>query len=584
MTTRIWKNTFVAMLALAACTTSAQAGQYHVYSCRTPSGQSAPVDGWSGTRTGIGAHAQNTCEQPGGGLLAALGDEIRTANTDIATWAFSAPPQTRLTSATLWRAGDAAGGTAINARYEFWFSAPNNLNDPADAFGQCASGSSCSAGVGSTTQPLSSENRLVVPAPNLGTHLYINASCVGQPEYSCKEGEHDPNGYAAVVYLFAADLTLEQNVGPTASNVSGELTTASTVSGTSDVAFSATDPGSGVYAAVFSLDGHVVQSTVLNDNGGRCRNVGQSSDGLPAFLYVQPCLGSVSADVGFDTTKVSDGSHHLVVSVIDAAGNVAPVLDRTITVTNAGLPGTSGPANGANGANGASGANGANGTNGASGPNGLNASSQATLAAHWIGTNTERLTSSYGRAQVVVGRLTGPGGVPIAGAQLDLVATPAYAGARPTTMTVPVTGPDGSFAAGLPAGVSSRTLRFAYRAHLGDTVPVATRTLCLSVRAGILLSVSPRSASVGQSIVLRGRLHGGSIPRGGKQLVLEARSRGGSWLEFRVIRANARGLYRASYRFRFPGPVRYQFRVVSEAEADYPFVAGASNVVGVRER
>jgi hypothetical protein len=30
--------------------------------------------------------------------------------------------------------------------------------------------------------------------------------------------------------------------------------------------------------------------------------------------------------------------------------------------------------------------------------------------------------------------------------------------------------------------------------------------------------------------------------------------------------------------------VRYQFRVLCEAEADYPFAAGSSNVVGVYER
>ncbi len=111
----------------------------------------------------------------------------------------------------------------------------------------------------------------------------------------------DPNGYAAVVYLYAADLTLEQSTPPTASNVSGELASAPTVSGTSDVAFSAADPGSGVYEAVFSVDGKVVQSTVLNEDGGRCKDVGQTSDGLAAFLYVQPCPASVSADVGFDT-------------------------------------------------------------------------------------------------------------------------------------------------------------------------------------------------------------------------------------------------------------------------------------------
>jgi hypothetical protein len=541
------------------------------------------VDGWSGSRTGIGAHAQNTCEQAGGALLTALGDEIRTANTDVATWAFSAPPQARLAAATLWRAGDAEGGTAINARYEFWFSGPNNLNDPADAFGQCASGSPCSTGVGNPTEPLSAENRIAVPKANLGTHLYINASCVGQAEFSCREGEHDPNGYAAAVYLFAADLTLEQNAGPTASNVTGELASASTVSGTSDVAFTASDPGSGVYQAAFTVDGRLMESTVPNDNGGRCKAVGQSVDGLPDFLYVQPCLASLSADVGLDTTKLADGTHHVVVSVIDAAGNAAPVLDRTVTVAN-GAANTPRPGGGLNGANGSNGVNGSNGANGASAPNGSNASSLATLDAHWKGTRSTRLSSAYGRAQSIVGRLTGPGGAPIAGAHLDLSATPALVGARAGAMASPVTGADGSFTIQVPGGVSSQSLRLAYRSHLGDTAPVAVRTLMLTVRAGIALSVAPRTASVGRSILFRGRLLGGSIPRGGKQLVLEARSRGGSWLEFNVIRANARGLFRASYRFRFPGPVRYQFRVVSETEADYPFAGGSSNVVGVRER
>jgi hypothetical protein len=67
-------------------------------------------------------------------------------------------------------------------------------------------------------------------------------------------------------------------------------------------------------------------------------------------------------------------------------------------------------------------------------------------------------------------------------------------------------------------------------------------------------------------------------------LVLEARSPGGSWLEFDVVRSDARGRYRARYRFKFAGPASYQFRVLCEAEADYPFATGSSRVVGVFER
>ncbi|HEY4428077.1 MAG TPA: hypothetical protein VGN08_07730 [Solirubrobacteraceae bacterium] len=420
----------------------------------------------------------------------------------------------------------------------------------------------------------------MVPGANLGSHFYFNASCAGQAEYKCKEGEHDPNGFAAVVYLYAADLTLEQAAGPTAGGVGGELAGATALSGTSDLTFSASDPGSGVYQAVFTVDGQVVQRAVLDENGGRCRDVGQTTDGLPAYLYVQPCLTSVTADVGFDTSKLANGSHHLVVSVTDAAGNAAPVLDRNITIANP-VPPVASP--GVTGSVTATG-NPLTPLGGAAAPNGTNASPAATLTSGWTATRSPRLITRFGRAQRITGRLTGPGGVPIAGARIDVVAIPTYAGARAAGMASPYTRQDGSFTMNLPGGVSSRTLRFEYRAHLGDAQPVATRSLALTVDAGLALSVSPRTTSVGRHIYFHGRLLGGSIPRGGKQVVLEARSPRGSWLEFNVVRSDSRGRFSASYRFRFPGPARYQFRVLSEAEADYPFAPGASNAVSVRER
>ncbi len=288
-------------------------------------------------------------------------------------------------------------------------------------------------------------------------------------------------------------------------------------------------------------------------------NVGGTSDGLPAFLYVQPCAPKVSVDIPFDSAQVSNGTHHLVVTVIDAAGNSAPVLDRELTVSNPSPASSPGP------------------------PNGTNASTQATLTAAWVGTKSARLTSAYGRQHVVDGLLTGPAGVPIGNAQLDCTATPAYAGARAATIVCPRTAPDGRFSLHVPGGVGSRTLKFAYRAQLGSP-PVATRTLALTVRAGIRLGVSPHTTSVGRRIVFTGRLLGGPIPPGGKVVVLEARSPGGPWIEFDVVHSDRHGAFRASYRFKFPGPASYRFRAVSEAEADYPFAAGASNLVGVHER
>lgn len=548
------------LAAFAICAPSAHAGRFHVYSCRTPSGEAAPVDGWSPSSTGSKSFALNTCSQPGGALVAALGEASRTAETDKATWTFGPPSTEKLAAATLWRAGDAAGGAEASAGFEFWFAGPENvISAPADNFGQCAGGSLCPSGVGTTGQPLSAANRLGAPGPNVGGDLFMNASCVGTPGYPCPEGTGDPNGYAAVVYLYAADLTLEQAATPTAANVGGEVATAPTLTGRSDLTFDAADPGAGVYEAVFSVDGQTVQSTVLDENGGRCRNVGQTMDGTLAFLYLEPCPGSVGADVAFDTSSVANGIHHLVVNVVDAAGNTAPVLDRVVSIYNPPAPGVPGP------------------------PNGANASAHATLAVGWSGHRKTALRTGYGRGARVAGRLTAPGGMAISGAVIEVEPSAATGGRRIAAITAR-TGRDGRFTALLPRTIPSCRVRVSYRTHLGDSAPAAAHTLLLKVRAGIALTISPLTSAVGGSIFFRGRLLGGPIPAEGKQLVLEARSLGGSWIEFKVIRTDARGRYRASYRFRFPGPALYEFRALSEPESDYPYVAGSSRVVLVRER
>jgi hypothetical protein len=547
-----------ALLAIAALllwAAAARAGRYHVYSCRMPDGGVAEADGWKSLTSGAHSYATDTCSQSDGALTAALSDELgRTTNKESATWKFEPSAQERLVGATLWRAGDADGGNATGSSYEFTLSGPEANSNP---FSECFFSAGCENGVGSEAEPLAFVNRVQVPGADLGGDLYATAGCTGFAERTCTERGTDARGFAAVVFVFAADLVLEQQVDPQAGDVGGELASAASVSGTSDLSFTASDPGSGVYEALFSVDGQVVQRTVLNEDGGRCRDVGQTSDGLPAFLYVQPCPSSASADVGFDSELVGNGAHHLVVSVIDAAGNAATVLDRQITVDNPNAPG---PANG------------------------VNASAQASLSVRWAGASTRHLSSGFGRRHEIVGKLAAAGGAPISSAMVEVAATPASAGAATAAMTSVHTDGEGRFVLTLPPGVSSRTLRFAYRSHIGDAAPAATATLTLSVRAGLTLSISPRTASVGRSIYFKGRLLGGPVPRTGKLLVLEARAPGGRWIEFDDVRTNARGVYRASYRFKFSGPASYQFRVLSEPESDYPYAQGASNTVAVSER
>jgi hypothetical protein len=567
MKERILKISLAVVLLFLAFSAPSQAGRYHVYSCRMPDGEVAPVDGWSGSKTGTFTYATNTCET-GGALLAALGDQaVRTANTDVASWTFGAPAGETLAGATLWRAADADGGAAVNAIYGAWFAAPQNRNDPADAFGECAAGSQCPNGVGNRSQPLALENRVVVPAGKLATHIYADASCFGEAEFECPTGQGDPNNYAAALYLYAADLTLEQTTGPTVTSVGGELASASTVSGTSDVTFSANDPGAGIYEAVFNVDGRVVQTSVPNEAGGSCRNVGQTTDGLPAFLHLQPCPSSVSADLGLDTSSLSPGAHHLIVTVLDAAGNSAPVLDRTIVVP--GPPLTSLLPGGA----------GAAGT-----PNGTGATSSAVITARWSSTAKVLLTTAFGRSETITGRLTDPGGVPISGARIDVTSIAALTGATGSAMKGTTTGANGAFAVHLPAGLSSRSVLLTYTAHTGEPRPAARRALQLAVQAPLTMTISPRTARSLGTIRFHGRLLAGPIPRGGKAVILEARSGRGGWIEFHVVKTNSRGRFSSSYRFKFPGPARYRFRVVCEQEADYPFASGASRAILVTER
>jgi hypothetical protein len=215
--------------------------------------------------------------------------------------------------------------------------------------------------------------------------------------------------------------------------------------------------------------------------------------------------------------------------------------------------------------------------------NGVNASDQANLTARWTSTARELRTSDYGALDRITGRLSTIADVGIGAAGIDVYETQAYHGAVVSRVGSVVTGPTGAWTLTLPRGVSSTALRFSYRSHLDDTVAVATATLRLNVHAGIALKIAPRSVSVGRRIFFSGVVHGAPIPEGGKQLVLEARSGRGEWIQFNTIRTNAGGRYQSSYRFKFPGPITYRFRVLSRYEADFPYLDGTSSNVEVHE-
>jgi hypothetical protein len=594
---RVALAVWVALIATCLAAGPASAGEYHVYSCRTPSGTTAPTSGWSGSIDGPWMYDPNSCAS-GGSLTAALDGVVeQPANAADAAWTFSAPAGTTIAAARLWLAGEARTSRVFGTTL-YWLAAPDDSYASADVFARCENAEEGCTAKGDPQSPMSSENLVEVPSGNLSgaTHIYMNASCGGGNGYSCPA----IGGYAVWVSLYAADITLADDAPPVVSSVGGSLVAGGTLSGVQDISFSATDTGAGLYEAVFLVDGSVVSRQPLAPDDESCRNVGGTSNGSNAFFEVEPCPLALSDDLTFNTALASEGSHLLTVQVLDAAGNATTILNRQVTIDNkpaapapvAPAPVAPEPVNPVGGApititpsnpsavstsitvapSTSSAVSGSASDESASG--------QVQLTARWVSTAREVRVSRYGAADRITGRLTNGAGQGISGAVIDVLKTPAYEGAKAVRLAGVRTGSTGQWALSLPRSVSSSALRFEYS---GETAAAASATLRLSVHAGLELSIAPHTASVGKRIFFSGVVHGGPIPRGGKQLVLEARSGGGEWIQFDTVSTGARGRYHASYRFRLAGPITYQFRVVSHYESDFPFIYGTSNVVAVHE-
>jgi hypothetical protein len=139
--------------------------------------------------------------------MAALGDQPRRlANTDSVIWGFTLPSPYAMASAVLWRAGDASAG-ALGASYEFGIASPSETS----VIDECVVGLGCTRKGEST--PFAAVNRVVVPTGDLGSRVYVRAGCGGGSEYECPSGQGDANSYAAVIYLYAADLAFGDSDG-----------------------------------------------------------------------------------------------------------------------------------------------------------------------------------------------------------------------------------------------------------------------------------------------------------------------------------------------------------------------------------
>jgi hypothetical protein len=560
----------------------AEAGSYHDFLCRIPYGPSgvigrpAPAEDVTYATDGSFFNAGDGCE--GGGAMYArmLGGVAHPYGTSASN-TFTAPAGLTISGFTIWRYE--ADGPYV----PYGVPASNLLYSPGppSVQGLCAQPpefKDCTHR-GTEGNRLAQENEVSVPHRSGVTQIQWTASCGGGEGGTCPESGTE---YSSQYEVYAADIDLVDNTPPSVSGVSGPLVAGGTLSGSPKVSFNASDGQSGVYSGSLVVDEHTVVSQILNTNGGACQSLNVTNDGQRSFEHAQPCPPSVSGTLTLNTSTLAAGQHSLELVVDDAAGNQTVAYNGTITVAGSSAGGSkAGSAAGSAGGV-VIGPGSPAATRGAL--NGTNASDQAKLTARWTRTSKAAFTSRYGVRQRVTGRLTTTAGLPISGALIDIYETPGFQGAQAHLSDTGVrTSSTGTWTLVLPGDVSSCALRLAYRSHVNDTVAAASAALRLSVQAGLKLDIAPHITSVGRSIYFDGVLHGTPIPSGGKQLVLEASSDRG-WIQFDTISTDARGRYKASYRFKFPGPVTYRFRVLCPHEADFPFQKGTSNVVDVHER
>lgn len=524
--------------------TAAMAGEYKVYSCKTPSGMVAPTDGWTGSRgASVFSDPVDAC-RTGGPLVAELNrNHSQPANSALVTWGWSAPPGAAIAAYRVWRNAFVLSAGEPAATPFAFITRPVNDATGANVADYCAAGYGCLS-LGASGPGLSPANLLAEDLRTFTpvTNWYINAGCGGVNGEYC----FPRSGVMSLAQVHAAEFTLRDPEAPIASDVTGRLTSATAHSGTELVSFRATDSVSGVYRAHLEVDGKIVRTTVVDSNDGRCADAGVDPGSPYEFMYRVPCKKSVQHDVAVDTRTLSDGTHNVRVLVEDAAGNRTSVwaspefVVQNGTAAAAGAPAGVGPKAQPTCANGS-----------------------GALGASFTRNDARRLTLTHGSAFGIRGR--GP-----ANADIDVFHV---RGGKTSALGSVRASASGSFAKRFRARHGSGTIRLC-----GPGVATA---LTLRVKAKVSLKVR---LSRGGMVRYSGRVATGQIPKGGKIVAIQGKA-GPNWQTFAIRRTDRNGRFKGRYRLRVVIPGRkLKFRVRVPSEAGYPFVGVVGKSVTKRVR
>jgi hypothetical protein len=538
----------------------ARAGTFHVYSCSDPVTQvPLPTNGWIANATIDGSRVANDCSSnaENGGLQV----NIAGAPPIWYSWSFAAGENREIVAATLYRSV-----VANSSAVAFWrtFQQYGDPLDIATEFDQCHGTSTgpcyhgtqpCQGPSCVSLRPYPASDVLQVPASQLpaewlGTTLACQQGCGGS------------------IALHSADITLQQDIGPNAASTGGSLVTQDVLRGPADIRITATDPGSGVFDAVFQVDGHPVYRQIIDANGGSCAPYRQEPDGSYVFLSPAPCPQSVSnADVVLDTALVPDGVHQLSVLVRDAAGNAATVLSRTVAFDERGQYTLQLQRNEEQQALVARGA--------------CNASCDDD--ARLKGSDESLVSRPFARRYqasglTLTGKLLDHAGSPIPGARIEMGEQPGDTAAS-SLLRATTTDSKGRWELRVPRG-PSRELTVGFRSHANDRGYATDLQYHEDVSAGVALN-APSRVRPGRAFYFRGHLAGGYLPPSGVLVSLEIHF-AGRWREIALLRADKHGKFTYRYTFAPIASTVYRFRASVPHTVAYPFLTGVAPPVKIR--
>jgi hypothetical protein len=381
--------------------------------------------------------------------------------------------------------------------------------------------------------------RVIALDPRGVEALEVELACSGDALGDCLPDDVTP------LAIHGAEVTLVEDVPPTASVSGGTLLGAGSVSGVRSVRYLASDPQSGIVRVQALLGDTVVGSRDLT---ARCD-----------YADFTACPASDEGSLSIDTRDVPDGTYPLTLRVTDAAANQqvvhAPALVQT---ANADRPGA---------ARGSSSARGSTG--------------RVRLAARFAGSSPSTVTVPYGRRVAIRGRLSTASRRGLGRAAIEVLERPARAGAREVPVGSVRTRADGTFSYALARHGPSRSVRLSTAPDVAGHVAASSRPLMLRVRAASSLRVSLR----GITLRFSGRVLSGPLPGRGTRVRLRGRARGYAWASFASALTDRHGRFAGSYRLRaHRSGVQLQIRVVVPAQRGYPYLGYRGRPVTLRVR